>query len=161
MRLPEYSPASVSVPAAVRAWHLQSRDAQRLREQEYTRMRLAFSRTGGLICGDELAGRLGLRLQQPISHVARWIVSRQVLSIVWKSETLLPLFQFDSLDLLPSPVASAAVQELAGAFSDWDIALWFIEPNHLLEDYTPMDALAADGASVIAAARAERFFERG
>jgi hypothetical protein len=32
---------------------------------------------------------------KPISLVARWIISRTVISFGWRSQTLLPLFQFD------------------------------------------------------------------
>jgi len=156
MRLPEY-PGPHLVP------HRRPlpRPPHQVRELEFAQMRRAFHRTGGLAGGDEFAGRLGERLQQPVSHVARWIVSHQVLSFAWHSQTLLPLFQFDAIELTPSPSASAVVQELAGALVDWDMALWFIRPNHLLDDEAPMDALAADPASVLSAARAERFFACG
>ncbi|SFM20862.1 hypothetical protein [Variovorax sp. OV329] len=124
-------------------------------------MQLAFQRTGGLLSGDEFADRLRERVLQPVSHVARWIVSNRVLSFSWRSQTLLPIFQFDPVDMTPSPSATAVVQELAGTLGDWDTALWFIEPNHLLNDAVPMDLLQAGAASVLSAARAERFFARG
>lgn len=154
---PEYSQFKLgrhqaASPCLMRQW----------REQEFAQLQHTFERTGGLVCGDDLACKLGERLQQqPVSQVARWIVSHKVLSFAWRSRMLLPVFQFDEVDLTPLPSVSAAVAELASTLGNWEMALWFVEPNHLLDEATPMDALKIDAAAVLSAARAERYFIRG
>lgn len=157
MSLPEYSQFKLGT-------HRQASPCpmQQLREEEFALLRHTFQRTGGLVCGDELAGKLGERShQQPVSQVARWIVSHRALSFAWRSQTLLPVFQFDEVDLMPLPSVSAAVGELVGTLGNWEMALWFIQPNHLLDEAAPMDAVKIDAAAVLSAARAERYFIKG
>lgn len=124
-------------------------------------MMCAYRRTGGLVPADELALRLGELVQQPISQVAKWIIAHQVVSFVWDSTMFLPVFQLDSVELRPRAPASAVVRELASSLSDWDLAVWFVKPNYLLNGKLPMDALAIDADSVLSAAKAERYFVHG
>ena len=130
-------------------------------ELEFSAMRQAYRRTGGLAIADDVAQRLSDRMSQPVSVVARWIVSRSVLNIQWGSQRLVPLFQFDVHGLSPRPSVAAVIRELADVFDDWELALWFVQPNPMLRGASPMDVIALDATAVLAAARAQRFVARG
>jgi hypothetical protein len=162
MRLPEYpGPARAAAGTCSCQEPWKAHEAQQARGLEFAVMRHAYRRTGGLVRGDEIARGLGERLEQPISVVARWIVSRTVVSFDWRSQILLPLFQFDAADMLPRPAIAAVVQELMNVFDDWELAVWFAQPNGLLRYAAPVDAIARDASAVLSAARAERFVARG
>jgi len=121
----------------------------------------AFRRTGGLVSGDELTFLLRGRNSQPISMLARWIVNRRVVSFGWHGEYLLPMFQFDRADMTVRRPVAAILDELEGAFDDWDLATWFALPNTWLADDSPVDLLWLDPRAVLQAARADRFIARG
>ena len=121
----------------------------------------AYSRSGGLCTGDELALRLRVHSAQPISLLARWIVSREVISFQLHLQTMLPLFQFDLAEMVVRPEVSAIIGELSGVFDDWDLALWFAEPNVWLDDRAPIEVCVFDARAALHAARADRFVANG
>ena len=124
-------------------------------------MERAFRSSGGMVAADELARLLRGRVEQPLSRVARWIVAREVVSFEWRSQTMLPLFQFDlHAARVRAPVA-AVVRELAVVFDDWDLARWFTEPNAWLGDAAPAKLVDAHAGALLAAARADRFIAKG
>ena len=88
---------------------------------------------------------LGVRTDQPISMLARWIVDREVLSVHWQSRMMVPLFQFDRASMLPRRPVREVIGELAPVLDDWLLALWFARPNVLLGDVAPVDAIGAAG----------------
>jgi hypothetical protein len=121
----------------------------------------AYRRCGGLACGDELLRLAGSRIPQPISALARRIVSREVISLSWQSVVLLPMFQFElpTMSLREGP--RRVLLELDGVFDDWELARWFVEPNCWLADAAPIDRIDNDLPGVLQAARADRFIARG
>jgi hypothetical protein len=133
----------------------------RLEDRQFLVMQHAFHLTGGMVSGDEMARLLRRHSDQPISMLARWIVAREAVSFEWKSQTLLPLFQFDLSNMSLRPSVTAIVRELADVFDDLPLALWFAEPNAWLADSSPVDVVAVDPAAVLEAARADRFIARG
>jgi hypothetical protein len=136
-------------------------ELQSVESRQFLAMERAFSVHGGMASGEEVARQLRQRCDQPISMLARWIVSRTVVSIAWRAQTLLPTFQFDRRDMsLRTPVVQA-IAELRDVFDDWDLALWFAQPNAWLKDSSPVDLLAQDDTAVLQAARADRFVARG
>jgi hypothetical protein len=136
-------------------------ELQSLESRQFLAMERAFSVHGGMASGEEVARQLRQRCDQPISMLARWIVSRTVVSVAWRAETLLPMFQFDRRDMsLRVPVVQA-IAELRDVFDDWELALWFVQPSAWLKDSSPVDFLAQDGAAILQAARADRFVARG
>lgn len=120
-----------------------------------------YQRMGGLASGDQVASMLRCEQGQPISTLAKWIVSRKVISLVWKSQLLLPLFQFDRADMSPRAEVLAVAQELSRAFDDWELAAWFASPNSWLCDALPAELVLVDHARVMDAARADRFIALG
>jgi hypothetical protein len=121
----------------------------------------AFRWSGGMVSADELARLLRGRVEQPLSTVARWIVAREVVNVEWRSQTMLPLFQFDLRDATLRVPVAAVVRELAVVFDDWDLVCWFAEPNAWLGGALPARLVEAHASAVLAAARADRFIARG
>lgn len=124
-------------------------------------IRLGFERSGGLASAEQVVELVRKHSDQPISRLARWIVSRQVLCLEWRSQTLLPMFQFDVLSMEPWPGVSQALAELPAAYDDWDLMIWFSQPSPWLDARTPADLIVADLPAVLQAARADRFVEKG
>jgi hypothetical protein len=128
---------------------------------QYLAMAQVYRRTGGLLSGDDLAMRLRRRSTQPLSLVARWIVARDVVCIRWRSQTWLPSFQFDPTDMSLRREVSGVIDELAGIVQDWDLALWFSQPNPWLDNAIPVDVIDHEQPAVLNAARVARFIARG
>jgi hypothetical protein len=128
---------------------------------EHRAMIHTYQRMGGLVSCDQAAMLLGRHREQPISLLARWIVARAVVSFVWQSETLVPLFQFELADMTLRQGASEVIAELAGAFDELDLATWFTLPNCWLGEAPPLAVLETDQPAVLRAARADRYLARG
>lgn len=133
----------------------------RLEDRQLLVMQQAFRPTGGMVSGDEMARLLRRRSEQPISMLARWIVAREAVNFEWQSQTLVPLFQFDLSDMSLRSSVTGILLELTDVFDDLAMALWFAEPNAWLADLPPVEVLTSDPASVLDAARADRFIARG
>jgi len=136
-------------------WRANSREAQ-LHDVLET-----YRRCGGIATGNEIAALVRPHRDQAVSTVARWIVSRDVLSFDWRMQPLLPLFQFDLARMLPRKCVSEVLAELVDVFDNWDLARWFAEPNAWLGDRAPADLVTACPRDVLDAARADRFVTRG
>jgi hypothetical protein len=137
------------------------RDAPaRVEPRELTALSGGFQRHGGLATADEIVRLMRRRCGQPISMLARWIVNREVIHFEWQGVTLLPLFQFDRVDMVLNPIVIGVVRELRGSFDDWEIALWFVTPNANTNERTPIDAFESDPLAALTAARRDRFVRR-
>ncbi|WP_439517482.1 hypothetical protein [Hydrogenophaga sp.] len=129
----------------------------------------AFADTGGLVSGDELAellrqhavGQENVSPVDPVSLVARWIVTHSVVTVDSPWGRLLPLFQFD----LPRTAVHAGMRpllsELRGAFDDTELATWFVTGNDWLSGACPAHAMHTDLQAVRQAARSDRFVAVG
>jgi hypothetical protein len=140
---------------------------QTAQARQYRAMENAFSSTGGIVSADEVVTRLGRHTDQPISQLARWIVDHAVLSFPWRTRTMLPLFQFQFqfqfhlASITIHPTVTAVIGELVPVLGDWDISVWFAEPNAWVSDTAPVEAIDRDVHAVLDAARAERYLARG
>lgn len=129
----------------------------------------AFADTGGLVSGDELAELLRqqshddalMRVPQPLSLVARWIVSQSVVSIDSPWGRMLPLFQFDLPRAAVHPGMRPLLAELQGVLDDVELALWFVTPNEWLGGVCPAQAMHHGLAAVRQAARTDRYVALG
>lgn len=130
-------------------------------ERQLVAMLVAFRPGGGVVSGDELAQLLRPQYDQSVSVVARWVVQRTIVSLSWRGQTLIPLFQFDRECMQLRVGLTCVVRELSDAFDDWDLGLWFTQPNCWLNDATPAEAMAGDPAMVLQAARTDRFIALG
>jgi len=141
-----------------------SRLARRLETPEleqFATMQRAFLSCGGFVSAQEVTSRLRCLSDQPISKLARWIVSRGVVSIPWRAQTLMPTFQFDFTDMSIRPVCTDALAELRDVLNDWEVAVWFAEPNVWLNGRTPASLVEHGRNELVQAARADRFVARG
>jgi hypothetical protein len=120
-----------------------------------------YDSIGGVASGDELVGLFCGASAQPISRIARWIVDRRLVRIPWRSQTLLPLFQFDLDGNSLRPGIEQITAELSGVFDDLDLAIWFAQPNTWLDGAAPAHVFNHDLPTVLEAARADRFVATG
>ena len=136
-----------------RTWQLEDRQSVAMLD--------VFDRHGGVLTTDAAVALLRPAHDQPVSLLAHWIVSRDVLHFVWNFETVLPRFQFNRWGTGIRDEVACVLCELRKAFDDWSLATWFATPNNFLSDLTPVDALSDDPQSVIQAARLDRFIALG
>lgn len=159
------APAPMRLPPPSTARPLRRPEAASLRpaddQQALDALREACRESGGLLGGEELAARLRDHADQPLSLLARWIVSGEVLSIEWRSQVLIPLFQFDLATMTIRPEVADLMAELSPVFDGRELATWFALPNAWLQGATPVQAFASDPAAVRHAARADRFVATG
>ena len=130
-------------------------------DQQFIDMLGSFRGCGGLARSEEALAWLDGEVEQGLSTLARWIALRQVVSFEWQAQTWLPLFQFDRRDMSIRPGLVPIVGELGGVFDAWELAHWFARPNSTLEGLTPAEAFRDDPASVLQAARTDRFAIEG
>jgi hypothetical protein len=121
----------------------------------------AFADTGGLVSGDELADLIRqqalrdaqLQVSQPVSLVARWIVSGMAVAMDSPWGIVLPLFQFDLQRAVLHPEVPMVCAELGGVLEGPKLGLWFVTPNEWLEGERPALALRSRLSEVRRAAR--------
>ena len=128
---------------------LRSAKVPRIEDDQFSLMARVFCRTGGLATADEMVRLLRRHADQPLSQLAHWIVGGDVVNLDWRCETFVPLFQFNRLDLSLRPEVLDVVQELSGAFDNWDTALWFAQSNEWLQEAAPVDIITDDRLAVL------------
>ena len=165
-QLPETSPPS-GLPAAVRTIYTQRTNA--VVPLHWLSTAAAFTGTGGVVNGDDLAELIRHRCEVagwlpdslPVSLVARWIVSRAVVTLDSPWGPLFPLFQFDLPTASVVDGMAPLLEELRPVFDDVELALWFVTPNDWLAGARPASAMHHSFSSVLQAARADRFVAGG
>lgn len=144
-------------PRAIKAWS----DAIHPASSRWSAIAAAFAHTGGWVSGNELADLIRRQGQdddrfhvaQPVSLVARWIVSGQVISVDTPWGDMLPLFQFDLHRAELRPGVAMVRAELQGALDGIELALWFVTPHEGLQGDCPAIALQTRLPEVRRAAR--------
>lgn len=121
----------------------------------------AYARHGGVLRADEVVLWMRSDWEQPISVLAQWIVSRAMLTIDWRSEILIPMFQIDFRSQGLRVGCREIVAELNDVMDGWEMAHWFASSNPWLGGLAPVDMLAVSWRNVVDAARAARFIVRG
>ena len=129
----------------------------------------AFSGTGGLVSGDDLSDLIRHRCEvagwlpdsEPVSLVARWIVTRKVISLHSPWGPMFPLFQFDLPTASVVDPMAPLLGELRPVFDDVELALWFVTPNDWLAGARPVAVMHLNLPAVLLAARADRFVAGG
>ncbi len=132
------------------------------RDRLFVAMLRAFRSSGGLLRGDEVADLLSFHqgpegCRSGVALLGRQIAARQVVSFEWRGERWMPLFQFTLADMSLRETVRDITSELAPIMDGWALANWYARPNAWLAQQTPVDAIKEDPASVLQAARAERF----
>ncbi len=120
-----------------------------------------FREHGGVARADEVVDCLRPHCRRPISMLARWIASRDVMSIDAHGEHWLPLFQFDLGVGTLRPQAHQVFTTLTPAFDAGEIVSWFVEPNVWLHGAAPVSMWWLDAGSVLQAARTDPYVALG
>ncbi len=147
------APSTPSDDALEAAW-----EADQVRR--FTTLRSALARQGGCLAADEVCRLLRAHWDQPLSRVARWIARREVVSVSWRAQFWIPLFQFERPSLDLQPAACDVIGALRPIYDDWELAEWFARPHDLLAGRSPASRLACDPDAVREAARRDRFINR-
>ena len=149
------------LPRPIRAVCVDDLQPSRPHAHSVDEVERCFRTHGGLANGDELAGALRRHLEQPVSCIARLIVSRRIVVLERGPLTWVPLFQFADARLTVRPPVSQVIAELVDVFDDEELALWFTTPNTWLDGRRPVVVIGAQPDAVHAAARADRFVAAG
>ncbi|RYF45779.1 MAG: hypothetical protein EOO27_40720 [Comamonadaceae bacterium] len=120
----------------------------------FTEVLHAYRRSGGLARGSEVAMRASCRRPDGTAWLEDFLHRRVLISLDWHSGLWLPLFQFDPSDMSMREEVRRPCAELACVMDGWDLALWFIRPQPLLHDCSPLEVLDTQPALVLDAARA-------
>ncbi len=125
------------------------------RDTEFVALLAAYRSTGGLARTHEVVGLLRNDHDRPnTEQLARWIVTRQIISFDWQQQTWFPCFQFDRDTGRPHRVVADIVRALSTTLDDWQIACWFVRPQPWADGAVPAECLLCQPAVVLAAARA-------
>ena len=134
------------------------RSAEDARDAMFVAMLRAYRRTGGLAREAEVLDRCqasrtpGCRLES---------IAGTLICFEWGQRFWLPWFQFDPSDMSMRPGPSKVIAELSPAFDGWAMANWFAQPNLWIGSAKPVDLIDECLASVLGAARADRFIAAG
>lgn len=124
-------------------------------DQQFIAMLDSYRDSGGLARAQELVQVFKHRCGCDITPLASWIAGKKVICFEWQSETWLPLFQFNPLDMTLKPGLSLVLAELGSDDDAWEVANWFAQPNAWLGRCSPAATLALDPAAVLSAWRAD------
>jgi hypothetical protein len=134
-----------------------ARHAQHLsRDEQFVQMLDDYRGSGGLSRSGDISGLLEGAGRQTVGTVGRWMANKAVIHFEWQCLTWLPRFQFDMVARMPRAAVALVVAELGDSLDNWGMALWFAKPSSVLKGRVPADALPADPALVIEAARRDR-----
>lgn len=145
-------------PAATRPLPQRSQECRT--DQQFVVMLDAYRCNGGLARAPEVVALFKRCSGSDVAVLASWIVKRKIICFEWQSIMWLPLFQFKLVDMTLRPGISQVVAELTAVHDQWQLAVWFAQPNPWLDERTPADMLGCDLGGVVRAARAARFVTR-
>jgi hypothetical protein len=116
----------------------------------------SYGARGGLASTDEVIGLMRPYWRQPISVLAKWIVGRKVVSFTWRTQILLPAFQFERPRMTPHQGVADCSLALADVMGEEALAAWFVSPCRWLGQKMPVDTLLDDPDAVVDAAARTR-----
>lgn len=131
-----------------------------LQDRRFAALQAAYERLGGSAPANDVCGLLRPYWSQPLSRVARWIAAREVVSVTWRAQVWLPLFQFERPSLDVVPAVTELVRALRPIYDEWELAEWFVRPHDLLGGQAPALCLGCDSCAVKEAARLDHFINR-
>jgi hypothetical protein len=171
MNEPRVCQSSINVPPIARRSNLQSErpggkftapDSSSVEWPSHSDdLLVSFASTGGAWSCEVALELLRQSNGQPISKLARWIVSDQIVRFVQRHRWFIPAFQFSLPEMVPRPAVASVVAELRGAFDEQEIVSWFASPNSWLGGKRPAELVARKQGCVVQAARADRFIAAG
>ena len=126
-------------------------------DRQFVQMLDGFRTSGGLARLQEVAELCERRGGPDIATLSTCLSHREIICFEWQSHGWLPLFQFSQVDMTVCSQVQPVVSELSCIYDPWELAFWFSQPNPWLANRAPADALLLDPATVLQAARADRF----
>lgn len=136
-------------------------EPEHLVNYQFVAMLDGYRRSGGLARIQEVLSLFEGRSGPQAATLESLILGQKVIRFEWQSQTWLPLFQFRQVDMAPLPEMRPVMMELIAAYDNWELAVWFAQPNPWLSDRVPADMLVCDLPAVLNAARADRYIARG
>jgi hypothetical protein len=121
----------------------------------------AYRASGGTTQGEHFSQLLEKHRRGDCMSLARLIASRTVFGFEWRGSLWIPMFQFEPKTLAAKSGPGQVLAELASDMQPWDLATWFVRPNPWLENRKPVDEIDTAMATVLNAARTERFLTTG
>lgn len=124
-----------------------------------------FARTGGLLTVPDLAQRMHQRWvgcgfvpidEDPVGALARWVLSGHVLSLDSPWGRLVPMFHFHQGTGVQHACMQRLLAVLRPVLDDHDTALWFVTPNHWINDQCPAVTMHENLPQALMAARLDR-----
>lgn len=131
--------------------------ADRPNARDFDILLASYMWSGGIARSSEAARRLEALQPGSLVSIERLIAANAVFAFDWRGSLWLPMFQFEPGALVVNPHARRVLTELASVFDGWAIACWFLEANLWLQGRRPIDLMESAPASVLAAARGDRF----
>jgi len=131
---------------------------ERSRDALFVEMLRAFRRSGGLAREAEVLDR-SRACDSPGWRVDS--ITGTIICFEWEQHFWLPWFQFDPADMSLRPGPANVIAELSPVFDGWAMAAWFAQPNLWIGNARPVDLIDECLASVLGAARADRFIAAG
>lgn len=133
----------------------------RSRDEQFICMLEAYRNTGGIARSDEINHWTRQYGGPDPVTLNQWIDARTVLCFEWNHARWMPWFQFHRHTLHPHPQLAPLLAELSAVFDPWETASWLALPSPWIRGRVPVDCLLTDLASVLDAARADRFVANG
>jgi hypothetical protein len=125
-------------------------DDQELASKRQAQVRLRVLRNHPVYTSAEIAERFGSRARNRAQLASHWRGKSRIFSVPVDGSELYFTFQFDDKGK-PLPVLRDVLRRLS-AWEPWDIAVWFVSPNPLLERRIPAEELGRDPDAVAEAA---------
>lgn len=116
------------------------------------RMIDSYGVRGGLASPEGIVTLMRPFWRQPISMLAKWIIGRRVVSFSWRSQMMIPVFQFVRPRMTPNQVIADCALAFGDLTDDEGFAAWFVRPSASLDLRMPVDLLGMDPGAVIGAA---------
>jgi hypothetical protein len=126
-------------------------------DHQFVQMLNGFRESGGLARLQEVAQLCACRGRPDIETLSTNLGRKEIICFEWQSHAWLPLFQFNISDMRLCSQVQPVISELSCIYDPWELAFWFSQPNAWLANRAPADALLSDPATVLQAARADRF----
>lgn len=117
----------------------------------------AYRCCGGLARRSEVAGRVARRRPDGAAWLEDCLRRRALIALDWHSASWLPLFQFEPSDMSLREAVCRPSAQLGAVMDGWELAVWFVRPQCLLQHRPPLALLDTQPELVMDAARQEHF----
>jgi hypothetical protein len=140
------------------AWQPARQTPGEATDAAFVALQQGYRASGGLLRGDDFSGGQGRGADGDGGYIAlaRRLVAGQLFSFHWHDSSWLPLFQFEPDRCTLREAPQHVLGELREVLDGWGLAHWYLKPHPALGRQCPLDRLATDPGSVLAAARADR-----